>query len=224
MALHHFEASAGGGGGGGGAGTFFAGESFANFSVGGGGGGGMQLFFPANLTDEPWDSERWVSWSSGGGSGCGACKPLDDGIAWMRPGACLLEVRCDRAHIFIGPFEERHSVRSGSLCRLWRPGLGSGRHRCLVGGSSSGPSRLVYACEELVAGVSAGRPEHRSLGHKPMGVERPDPAKEPRQRCYMSKAAPQRRLHNLRRASRAQWAVCCRMLGTGRSVAHHSVL
>eukprot|EP00929_Paragymnodinium_shiwhaense_P015981 TRINITY_DN124088_c0_g1_i1.p1 TRINITY_DN124088_c0_g1~~TRINITY_DN124088_c0_g1_i1.p1 ORF type:complete len:864 (-),score=157.16 TRINITY_DN124088_c0_g1_i1:276-2867(-) len=79
-------ASLGGGGGGGAAGVFGAGarRPIGNESIGGGGGGGTQLFFPASLNHTPWESGRWLSWSTGGGSGCGTCK-ADDEVAACTP-------------------------------------------------------------------------------------------------------------------------------------------
>ncbi|CAE8608105.1 unnamed protein product [Polarella glacialis] len=81
-----------GGGGGGGAFGWLGGSSSVegangtgaftravaeNETLGGGAGGGMQLFFPADLGDTPWDASRWIAWSSGGGTGCGSCKAGD---------------------------------------------------------------------------------------------------------------------------------------------------
>eukprot|EP00418_Pyrodinium_bahamense_P039821 CAMPEP_0179195512 /NCGR_PEP_ID=MMETSP0796-20121207/97188_1 /TAXON_ID=73915 /ORGANISM="Pyrodinium bahamense, Strain pbaha01" /LENGTH=303 /DNA_ID=CAMNT_0020899865 /DNA_START=10 /DNA_END=918 /DNA_ORIENTATION=- len=73
-------ATLGGGGGGGAFGRFGSRPRLtpsANESLGGGGGGGVQLFFPAQVNETPWGAARWISWGSGGGSGCGSCKKGD---------------------------------------------------------------------------------------------------------------------------------------------------
>lgn len=113
-------ASLGGGGGGGAAGKF-RGDSAGmqrpgkNASIGGGGGGGMQLFFPALLDDKPWTADKWLSWSSGGGSGCGTCKLGDVACASSAHG-----VKCGAKMDDVGAVDEAKGRR---VANYWRVGV-----------------------------------------------------------------------------------------------------
>jgi len=114
----------------------------ANETVGGGAGGGMQIFFPANRSSTPWEAEHWISWGSGGGYGCGTCKPGDSACEAMP-----LAVTCGAKMDDKGAVRQdlgQHAVKS------WRVGVlrhcfDTGRLAVIGGGGGGAGSALCCA-------------------------------------------------------------------------------